>query len=209
MRGLLALSRAIDACTTFIGKSASWMILVAVLVSAINAIVRKVFNYSSNGWLELQWYLYGIAYMGAAAWTLNLNEHIRIDLLYTRASRWVQHWIDLLGHLLFLIPFAWLLVYYLYPWFLSAYRTGETSPNASGLILWPARLILLLGFVLLLIQGISEIIKKIAVITGAIPDPNPHVPQHEATLAEAEELAREMRDNLPPEQAASAQESRK
>lgn len=209
MRGLLALSRAIDACTTFIGKSASWMILVAVLVSAANAIVRKVFNYSSNGWLELQWYLYGVAYMGAAAWTLNLNEHIRIDLIYTRTSRRTQNWIDLLGHLLFLIPFAFLLVHYLYPWFLAAYRTGETSPNASGLILWPARLILLLGFGLLLIQGISEVIKKIAVLTGHMPDPNPHVPQHEAALAEAEELVRELRDTLPPDQASTPQESRK
>ena len=206
MKGLLALSRAIDACTTFIGKSASWMILVAVIVSAANAIVRKTFNYSSNGWLELQWYLYGIAYMGAAAWTLNLNEHIRIDLLYTRGSRRTQHWIDLLGHLLFLLPFAWVLIHYLFPWFLSAYRSGETSPNASGLILWPARLILLLGFVLLFIQGISEIIKKIAVLTGAMPDPHPHVPQHEAGLAEAEELSRTMRDNLTQDQ--QAQENR-
>lgn len=178
MGGLLALSRGIDRVNTAIGRSVSWLILLAVLVSAGNAIVRKVFNTSSNMWLELQWYLYGAAFLGAAAYTLLENEHIRIDLVYGMWSRKVQHWIDLIGSVLFLMPFVILMIYYLYPWTMRSFERGEISSSAGGLILWPAKAMLLAGFVLLFFQGISEIIKKIAVMRGIIPDPHAHAGHH-------------------------------
>ena len=170
MNGLLALSRGIDRVNTTIGKAVSWLILLAILVSAGNAIVRKVFNTSSNMWLELQWYLYGAAFLGAAAYTLLENEHIRIDLVYGMWPRKVQHWIDLIGSVLFLMPFVILMIYYLYPWTVRSFERGEISSSAGGLTLWPAKATLLVGFVLLFFQGISEIIKKIAVMRGLIPD---------------------------------------
>ncbi|NHF72465.1 TRAP transporter small permease subunit [Paracoccus xiamenensis] len=178
MNGLLALSRGIDRVNTTIGKAVSWLILLAVLVSAGNAIVRKVFNTSSNMWLELQWYLYGAAFLGAAAYTLLENEHIRIDLVYGMWSRKVQHWIDLIGSVLFLMPFVILMLYYLYPWTVRSFERGEISSSAGGLILWPAKAMLLVGFILLFFQGISEIIKKIAVMRGLIPDPHAHSGHH-------------------------------
>ena len=189
MAALLGISRTIDAVTEFIGKAVSWLILVAVLVSAGNAIIRKIFNVSSNSWLEAQWYLFGAAFMFAAAYTLSQNEHIRIDIVYAMFSRRVQHWIDLLGHLLFLMPFVVLMVYYLVPYVLLSYRSGEVSSSAGGLIIWPAKGILLIGFVLLALQGVSEIIKKIAIMTGNMDDPAPYVPTHapldDVTIPEA------------------------
>ena len=178
MGGLLALSRGIDRMNTFIGRTVSWLILVAVLVSAGNAIIRKVFSISSNAWLELQWYLYGGAFLLAAAYTLLENEHIRIDILYGYWSRKTQHWIDLIGHTFFLLPFCVLSIWLIWPWLKRSYLGGEMSMNAGGLILWPAKALLLAGFVLLLIQGISEIIKKIAVMRGLIPDPHPATGHH-------------------------------
>ncbi|MBM3605622.1 MAG: TRAP transporter small permease subunit [Alphaproteobacteria bacterium] len=185
MGGLLALSRGIDRVNTLIGRGVAWLILLAIIVSAVNAIVRKVFSLSSNAWLELQWYLYGAAFMLAAAYTLLENEHIRIDVIYGRWSRRAQHWIDLLGTLLFLLPFTGIMIYLVYPALRSSWRTGEISMNAGGLMIWPARAILLAGFMLLFAQGISELIKKIAVMRRIIPDPNPHVSPHEAGLKEA------------------------
>ena len=191
MGGLLALSRGIDRMNTFIGRTVSWLILVAVLVSAGNAIIRKVFSISSNAWLELQWYLYGGAFLLAAAYTLLENEHIRIDILYGYWSRKTQHWIDLIGHLFFLMPFCTLSIWLIWPWLMRSYRGGEMSMNSGGLILWPAKALLLAGFVLLFIQGISEIIKKIAIMRGLIEDPFPDTGHHapleidEALLNEA------------------------
>lgn len=175
---LRALSAAIDAINEFVGKWVMWLILVSILVSAGNAIIRKAFNVSSNAWLELQWYLFGAAFLLAAAYTLKQNEHIRIDIVYGMFSRRVQHWIDLLGHVFFLMPFALLMVYYFVPYVLLSIRSGEVSNNAGGLIVWPAKAMLLAGFTLLLVQGISEIIKKIAVMAGIIEDPTPFVPTH-------------------------------
>lgn len=192
MGGLLGLARGIDRFNTVVGRAVSWLILLAVVVSAGNAIVRKIFNTSSNMWLELQWYLYGAAFMGAAAYTLLENEHIRIDLVYGAWSRKVQHWIDLIGHVLFLMPFTILMVYYLYPYALRSYERGEGSASFGGLLLWPAKTILLVGFVLLFFQGISEIIKKIAVMTGVIEDPNPFVSHHDAAALEGEAMVRDM-----------------
>jgi TRAP-type mannitol/chloroaromatic compound transport system permease small subunit len=178
MKALLGFSRLIDTITEFIGKSVSWLILVAVLVSAGNAVIRKIFNMSSNAWLEAQWYLFGAAFMFAAAYTLSQNEHIRIDVVYGQFSRRVQHWIDLFGHVFFLMPFVLLMLYYFVPYVKMSYISGEVSSSAGGLIIWPAKAILLFGFLLLAFQGVSEIIKKVAIMTGNIDDPTPYVPTH-------------------------------
>lgn len=178
MKALLGFSRLIDTTTEFIGKSVSWLILVAVLVSAGNAIIRKMFNMSSNAWLEAQWYLFGAAFMFAAAYTLSQNEHIRIDVVYGQFSRLVQHWIDLFGHVFFLMPFVLLMLYYFVPYVKMSYISGEGSSSAGGLIIWPAKAILLFGFLLLAFQGVSEIIKKVAIMTGNMDDPTPYVPTH-------------------------------
>ena len=192
MGALLGLSRGIDRVNTIIGRNVSWLILVAVLVSAANAIIRKVFNTSSNSWLELQWYLYGAAFLGAAAYTLKENEHIRIDIIYGMWSRRTQHWIDLIGNVFFLMPFVTLMIYFLYPWVMRSYRSGEVSTNAGGQILWPAKAMPLVAFIMLFFQGVSEIIKKIAVMRGDIEDPNPFVSHHEAAALEGEAMVRDM-----------------
>jgi TRAP-type mannitol/chloroaromatic compound transport system permease small subunit len=186
---LLSLSAVIDRINEFIGKTVSWLILAAVLVSATNAIIRKAFNSSSNAWLELQWYLFGAAFLLAAAYTLKQNEHIRIDIVYGLWCRRTQHWIDLFGHLVFLMPFCLLMLYMLTPWAMHSFRIQEVSNNAGGLILWPVKALLPLGFLLLMLQGISEIIKKIAVMRGVIPDPTPFVSAHASAEIEARELA--------------------
>jgi TRAP-type mannitol/chloroaromatic compound transport system permease small subunit len=193
MTGLLALSRAIDRLNEFIGKWVSWLILLAVLVSAANAVIRKTFNMSSNAWLELQWYLFGAAFLLAAAYTLRQNEHIRIDIVYGLFSRRVQHWIDLFGHVFFLMPFVLLMIYYFVPYVSLSYRSGEVSTNAGGLIIWPAKSLLLIGFSLLALQGISEIIKKIAIMRGDMDDPTPFISVHEQAELEAKALAEEIR----------------
>ena len=187
MSGLLALSRGIDRINTVIGRNVSWLILLAIFVSAINAIIRKAFSISSNAWLDLQWYLYGAAFLLAAAYTLLENEHIRIDIIFAAWSRRVQHWIELLGHIFFLMPFVLLTLWLCWPWLARSYRTGEMSMNAGGLMLWPAKALLFTGFVLLFFQGISEIIKKIAVMRGLIPDFNAPMGHH-APLDLDEEL---------------------
>jgi TRAP-type mannitol/chloroaromatic compound transport system permease small subunit len=193
MAGLLALSRAIDRINEFVGKWVSWLILLAVLVSATNAVIRKAFNVSSNAWLELQWYLFGAAFLLAAAYTLRQNEHIRIDIVYGMFSRRVQHWIDLFGHVFFLMPFVVLMIFYFVPYVSLSFRIGEVSTNAGGLILWPAKSLLLIGFFLLAIQGLSEIIKKIAVMRGDMEDPNPFISAHEQAELEAKALVEEVR----------------
>ena len=171
MRALIALSRGIDAVSAFIGRCVIWLILAAVLVSAVNAVVRKGFDMSSNAWLELQWYLFGAVFMLAAAYTLQRNEHIRIDILSSRLSKRTRDLIDIAGHSLMLLPFTALMIYLCWPFFFGAYRSGEMSGSAGGLIIWPARSFILLGFLLLFAQGISELIKRIAVIRELIPDP--------------------------------------
>lgn len=193
MAGLLALSRFIDRINEAIGKTVSWAILVAILVSSGNAVIRKTFNMSSNAWLELQWYLFGAAFMLAAAYTLKQNEHIRIDIVYGMFSRRVQHWIDLLGHLLFLMPFVILMIVYFIPYVSLSFRSGEMSSSAGGLILWPAKALLLVGFVQLAFQGVSEIIKKIAIMRGDMEDPTPFISIHEQAELEGKALADEVR----------------
>jgi TRAP-type mannitol/chloroaromatic compound transport system permease small subunit len=193
MGALLAASRLIDRFNEIIGKTVGWAIFVAIIVSAANAIIRKTLNASSNSWLELQWYLFGAAFLLAAAYTLKQNEHIRIDIVYGAFSRRIQHWIDLLGHVFFLMPFALLMLYYLFPWVRQSYMSGEMSNNSGGLTLWPAKSLLLIGFALLGLQGLSEIVKKIAVMRGLIEDPNPFISAHEAAEKEGEALVEEIR----------------
>jgi TRAP-type mannitol/chloroaromatic compound transport system permease small subunit len=189
MQALLAVSRGIDITTAFIGKAVMWLILLAVLVSAGNAIVRKAFNWSSNSLLEMQWYLFGAAFMGAAAYTLQQNEHIRIDVFYGTRSRRTQHWIDLFGHVFFTLPFVVLMTWLLVPYALQAFNSGQISTNAGGLIIWPARAVLAAGFALLIAQALSEIIKKIAIMQGQMEDPHPFISAHEAAELEGAQLA--------------------
>ena len=188
MQAFVALSRGIDRVTELIGKAVMWLILLAVLISAGNAIIRKTFNMSSNAWLEAQWYLFGAAFMGAAAYTLQQNEHIRIDIFYGTRSRRTQHLIDLFGHVFFLLPFVVLMSYMLIPYAYQAWSIGQISTNAGGLIIWPARAILAAGFVLLVAQALSEIIKKIAIMQGLIEDPHPFIAAQEAAELEGTEL---------------------
>ena len=192
MQALLGISRGIDRVNAFIGKSVMWLILLAVLVSSGNAIVRKTFNWSSNSLLEMQWYLFGAAFMGAAAYTLQQNEHIRIDVFYGTRTRRTQHWIDLFGHVFFTLPFVVLMTWLLVPYALQAFNSGQISTNAGGLIIWPARAILALGFALLIAQVLSEIIKKIAVMQGLTEDPHPFISAQDQALKEVEELAAEV-----------------
>jgi TRAP-type mannitol/chloroaromatic compound transport system permease small subunit len=194
MRDLLAVARGIDRLTAWVGKFVMWMILLAVVVSAGNAIVRKAVNWSSNSLLELQWYLFGAAFMGAAAYTLQQNEHIRIDIFYGTRTRRTQHWIDLLGHVVFTLPFVVLMTWMLVPYAWAAFKIGQISTNAGGLLIWPARAILAAGFVLLIAQVISEIIKKIAVMQGAMEDPHPFISAHEAAELEGATLAKTVAD---------------
>ncbi len=168
---LLKFSRAVDAVSAFVGKVAAWLVLVAVLVSAGNALIRKTFDISSNAWLELQWYLYGAVFLLAAAYTLQRNEHVRIDFVSNMLTKRTRDWIDLLGHIFFLLPFTIMMVYLSFPWFIRSFQSGEFSANAGGLLLWPAKIMVLLGFTLLTLQGFSEIIKRAAVIRGDIDDP--------------------------------------
>ncbi|HHG90983.1 MAG TPA: TRAP transporter small permease subunit [Devosia sp.] len=172
MKVLLAISRAIDAVSAFVGKAAAWLVLVAVLISAGNAVIRKTFDISSNAWLELQWYLYGTVFLLAAAYTLQKNEHVRIDFVSNMLSKRARDWVDLFGYIFFLLPFTILIVYLSFPWFIRSFLSGEFSANAGGLLLWPAKIMVVLGFSLLTAQGISEIIKRWAVIRGDIDDPN-------------------------------------
>jgi TRAP-type mannitol/chloroaromatic compound transport system permease small subunit len=171
MQALLGFSALIDRINRFIGQQVSWLILVAVIVSTANAIIRKAFDSSSNAWLELQWYLFGAVFMLAAAYTLLTNEHIRIDVLSSNFKKSTRDRIDLVCHILFLLPFCVLMIYLCVPWFYLTWVSGEVSANAGGLILWPAKLLVLVGFVLLLAQCFSEIIKRYAIIIEAIDDP--------------------------------------
>jgi TRAP-type mannitol/chloroaromatic compound transport system permease small subunit len=193
MKGLLSLSTLIDRINEVIGKAMGYAILLAVVVSAGNAVVRKLFSTSSNAWLELQWYLFGAAFMLAAAYTLKQNEHVRVDVFYGSRTRRTQHWIDLFGHVLFLLPFVVLMTYMLIPYAWRAFQNGDISTNAGGLIIWPARALLAAGFVLLTLQALSEIVKKIAVMRGIIPDPTPFMTAKEMAEMEAQALAREIK----------------
>jgi TRAP-type mannitol/chloroaromatic compound transport system permease small subunit len=183
MRSLLRVSRLIDAINDRVGRTIYWLVLVAVLVSATNAIVRKVFNVSSNAFLELQWYLFSAIFLFCAGFTLLRNEHVRIDVIAGRLSPRAQAWIDVFGTIFFLMPMALLFLYLSWPIFVRTYTTGEISTNAGGLLLWPARLMVPVGFALLALQGVSELIKRVAFLAGAGPDP---VKRHDPRAIEAQ-----------------------
>jgi TRAP-type mannitol/chloroaromatic compound transport system permease small subunit len=168
LEALLSFSRLTDALSERTGKAVSWLVLIAVLVSTCNALVRYTFNYSSNAFLEIQWYLFAAIFLLGASWTLKRNEHIRIDVVVGRFSPRVHAWIDILGGLFFLLPLCIIVLYNGVPFFLEALKSGEVSSNAGGLIVWPAKLLIPIGFALLLMQGLSEIIKRIAYLAGAI-----------------------------------------
>ncbi|HWH49156.1 MAG TPA: TRAP transporter small permease subunit [Burkholderiales bacterium] len=170
MQTLLRISRAIDALNAKIGQALIWLVLAMTLVSAANAMARYLFNLSSNAWLELQWYLFAAVFLLCAGYTLLHNEHIRIDVVSSRLSRRSQLWIDIFGTVFFLLPVAVFIMWLSWPVFMNAWTSQETSSNAGGLIRWPVRLLVPLGFFLLSLQGISELIKRIAVLRGIIPD---------------------------------------
>jgi TRAP-type mannitol/chloroaromatic compound transport system permease small subunit len=186
LQSLLSLSRGIDAFTRWVGKRLAWLILLAVIVSAVNAIVRKVFDTSSNSWLELQWVLFSIVFLLCSPWTLLDNEHIRIDIVNNLLPRRVRDIIDLIGHAFFLLPLTIVMIITGGPFFMRSYEINEQSSNAGGLPQWPAKSLIIIGFAFLFVQGISELIKRIAVMRGLIPDP--HASQVHALEAEVEHL---------------------
>lgn len=189
MRAMLKLSRLIDALNGFVGRWIYWLVLATVLESAGNAIVRKLFNSSSNALLEMQWYLFSAIFLLCAGYTLMRNEHVRIDIITGRLSVRMQTWVDILGTIFFLMPMALIFLWLSVPWFLRTYTEHEISGSAGGLILWPARLLVPVGFALLALQGVSELIKRIAFLAGAGPDP---ITRHDAHAAE-QELVEEIR----------------
>lgn len=187
MQALLKLSRAIDALNALVGRYVIWLILAATVVSGLNAVVRKVFNYSSNAFLEVQWYFFAASFLLAAGYTLLEKEHVKVDVINAKLSLRTRVWIDVLGFAFFLTPMCLLVLYYGVPFFLQALESGEMSGNSGGLIRWPVYLFIPLGFGLLLLQGVSEFIKRVAFLCGLIDDPTLKVLEKapEEELAEA------------------------
>jgi TRAP-type mannitol/chloroaromatic compound transport system permease small subunit len=186
LQSLLKSSRGIDAFTKWTGKRLAWLILLAVIVSAINAIIRKTFDTSSNSWLELQWVLFSIVFLLCSPWTLLDNEHIRIDIVNQMLPKRVRDSIDIIGHAFFLLPLTIVMIITGGPFFMRSFEIREQSGNAGGLPQWPAKSLIIIGFTFLMIQGISELIKRIAVMRGLIPDP--YASQVNALEAEVEHL---------------------
>lgn len=171
MNGLLAASRLIDAVNERIGKAVGWLILLAVVISTVNALVRYTFDSSSNAWLEAQWYLFSTVFLLAAGYTLQRNEHVRIDVVVGRFSPRVKAWIDILGTIFFLLPMSLIIMKLSWPMVVESYVRVEMSSDAGGLLRWPVKLMIPLGFLLLSLQGLSELIKRVAFLMGMIPDP--------------------------------------
>lgn len=186
-RPLLGLSRFIDALNTKVGQIVAWALMVAVVISTANAIIRKVFDISSNSWLEMQWILFGAVFLLCAPWTLLVNEHIRIDIVSSLLPRRVRSAIDYIGHLLFLLPAALVMAWTALPFFLRSLSQNEQSTNAGGLPVYPSKFLVLLGFSLLLLQGLSELIKRTAIVRGMMDD-TLSGGHHDAAAAEAERL---------------------
>jgi TRAP-type mannitol/chloroaromatic compound transport system permease small subunit len=183
MKPLLAFSRAIDGLNTRIGRGLIWLVLAAVLISAVNAIVRKAFDVSSNAFLETQWYLFSAIFLLCSPYTLLRNEHIRIDVVAGRLSNRAQTWIDVFGTVVFLLPMALVIMYLSWVVFMRSWSINEVSSNAGGLVIWPARLLVPVGFFLLSLQGMSQLIKLVAHLRGQGPDPNE---KHDPIAAEKE-----------------------
>lgn len=184
---LLAASRAIDAVNSRLGRWLSWLVLIVVIVSATNATIRKLFDASSNAWLELQWILFGVIFLMCSPWTLLSNEHIRIDIVNSMLPGRMRNIIDVIGHALFLLPLTIVMIVTSWPFFLRSYAINEQSLNAGGLPQWPAKGFIFIGFVLLFFQGVSELIKRVAVMRGLIADPYDR--SEDSVEVEAERLA--------------------
>ena len=185
MNFLLSLSKRIDAFSEWMGRWVAWLVLIAVLISAGNASMRKAFNMSSNGFLEIQWYLFAAVFLLASGYTLLRQEHVKIDVVSGRFSKRTQIWIDIIGICLFLLPFTFMITKLAMPLVINAYVTGEVSSNAGGLIRWPVFALLPLGMVTLAMQAVSELIKRIAFLQGLVPDPT----QKQGSKTAEEELA--------------------
>jgi len=192
---LLRVSRVIDEGNAFIGRYISWLIVVTVLISAANATVRKVLDTSSNAWLELQWVLFSVVFLLCAPWTLQLNEHIRIDIVNNLLPKKVRNIIDVVGHALFLLPLTILIMYMSYPFFMRSFLLNEQSGNAGGLPQWPAKSLVLIGFGLLFLQGISELIKRVAIMTGALAEMAPDGGHFAAAEEETKRLLAELKND--------------
>jgi len=197
VNAMLALSRAIDAITERVGRVVYWLVLIVVLISAANAIVRKLFNYSSNAYLEIQWYLFSVIFLFGAGYTLLRNEHVRIDIITGRLSARAQNWIDVVGIVLFLWPMSFVIMWMSWPLFVDSLTRHEVSSNAGGLLIWPARLMMPIGFALLIMQSVSELIKRIAFLRGRIPDPLQKQGGKSAEEELAEEIARQRGMDTP------------
>lgn len=189
MKFLMAVSRMIDALNERVGRGVLWLTLIVVFVSAGNAVVRKVFHTSSNAWLELQWYLFGAIFLLASGYTFLRNEHVRVDVVATRLPSRVQVWIEIFGIVFFIFPAAGLILWLSLPYFYESFRLQELSSNTGGLIRWPAKLLIPVGFALLILSGVSRLIKCVAFLRGL--GPNPMLP--EQTRSAEEELAEEIR----------------
>ena len=190
MQALLKLSRGVDWLNERVGLVVIWLILASTVISGINAIVRKVFNYSSNGFLEVQWYLFAAAFLLASGYTLLHREHVRVDVVSSRFSKRTQIWHDVFGFVVFLTPMCAAVLWFGIPFFLQGYQSGEMSSNAGGLIRWPVYLMMPVGFALLLLQGWSELIKRIAFLKGLVPDPTVKLDEKTAEEELAESIRR-------------------
>ena len=197
MTPFLKLSGSIDRLSEWVGRWVSWLVLAAVLISAVNAIVRKAFNSSSNAYLEIQWYLFAAVFLLAAGYTMLRQEHVKIDVVLGHFSKRTQIKVEIFGILAFLFPFCWAVVKLSMPLVIQAYNSGEMSSNAGGLIRWPVYALLPTGFVLLALQGLSELIKRVAFLQGLIEDPTlkkqektPEEELAEAIRAQAERAAK-------------------
>lgn len=189
--GVPAFARAIDAYNERVSRTIAWFLVATILVSAGNAISRYALNMASNAWLELQWNLFAAAFLFGASWTLKTNEHVRIDIVSSNLPQSARNWIDVFGHIVFLLPFCLIHIYYGIDYFMRSYEAGETSTHAGGLIFWPAKLILLIGFVLLTLQALSELVKRFAIIAGRMP-------AEDGGASAAEREVRELLDHVAP-----------
>ena len=188
MNALIAFSRLVDKGTLWLGRAVAWLQVAAILISTVNAIIRKVFDASSNTWLELQWVLFGAVFLLCASWTLQANEHIRIDIVNSTLSKTTRNVIELVGHVFFLIPMVAVFIYTALPFFLRSFALNEQSSNAGGLPQWPAKALILIGFSVLAVQAVSELIKRVAVMLDLIEDSHAAGGHHAAAEAEAERL---------------------
>jgi TRAP-type mannitol/chloroaromatic compound transport system permease small subunit len=194
VNALLALSRTIDTLSERIGRWMSWLILAAVIVSTVNAVIRKLFDVSSNSWLELQWVLFGAVFLLCSPWTLMSNEHIRIDIVNSLLPKSARNWIDVLGHVFFLLPLTIIMMLVSWPFAYRSFAINEQSVNAGGLAQWPAKFLIPIGFTLLFIQGLSELIKRLAIMSGHLADTTSGGGHHAAAEAEAQRLLAQAED---------------